>query len=93
LFIKPNQIGTIKDIIATSYLTFNHGRGAFVAHRSIGTENNFIIDMAIALSIGNLKIWTPEGGEWLKKYNQLLRIEQRLKASVTYTEKLRRQAS
>ena len=49
-----------------------------VSHRSGETEDNFIADLVVALSAGQIKTGAPCRSERLSKYNQLLRIEEEL---------------
>ena len=46
-----------------------------VSHRSGETENTFIADLVVALSVGQIKSGALARSERIAKYNQLLRIE------------------
>jgi enolase len=49
-----------------------------VSHRSGETEDAFIADLVVGLATGEIKTGAPCRGERTAKYNQLLRIEERL---------------
>ena len=49
-----------------------------VSHRSGETEDSFISHLAVATNAGQIKTGAPARGERTAKYNQLLRIEERL---------------
>ena len=49
-----------------------------VSHRSSETEDNFIADLAVGLCTGEIKAGAPCRSERLAKYNQLMRIEEKL---------------
>ncbi len=84
VLIKLNQIGTLTETIAATRLARSHGWGAFVSHRSGETVDSFIADLTVALDTGHLKSGAPARGERVEKYNQLLRIEERLGAAARY---------
>jgi len=54
------------------------------SHRSGETEDNFIADLVVGLSTGQIKTGAPCRGERLAKYNQLLRIEEELGSKAVY---------
>jgi enolase len=54
---------------------------AFVPARAGDTEDDFIADLAVAVSAGQIKIGSLAQSERLAKYNQLLRIERSLGAT------------
>jgi len=49
-----------------------------VSHRSGETRDDFIADLVVGLSTGQIKAGAPCRAERLAKYNQLLRIEEEL---------------
>ena len=55
-----------------------------VSHRSGETEDNYIADLAVGLCSGQIKTGAPCRSERLSKYNQLLRIEERLGNKAIY---------
>ncbi|MGE0009652.1 MAG: phosphopyruvate hydratase [Candidatus Babeliales bacterium] len=76
--IKPNQIGTVTEAIQSIGLCQQYGMGTIVSHRSGETEDTFIADLSVGTSAGQFKSGGCSRGERLSKYNQLLRIEDRL---------------
>ncbi len=84
ILVKLNQIGTLTETIAATRLARTHGWGAFVSHRSGETVDSFIADLTVALDTGHLKSGAPARGERVEKYNQLLRIEQKLGRAATF---------
>merc|ERR1711972_787368 len=78
LLLKVNQIGSITEAIAASLDSVEAGWGVMVSHRSGETEDTFIADLAVGLSTGQIKTGAPCRSERVAKYNQLLRIEEKL---------------
>jgi len=70
-----NQIGSLTESIAAYEQSRDNGWGVMVSHRSGETEDNFIADLVVGLSTGQIKTGAPSRSERLAKYNQLLRIE------------------
>ncbi len=80
ILIKLNQIGSVTETLDVINLAYKNGYKAFVSHRSGETSDHFIADLTVAVNAGQLKSGAPARGERLSKYNQLLRIEEELKA-------------
>jgi len=80
ILIKLNQIGTVTETLDVIKLGYDNGYKSLVSHRSGETSDNFIADLTVAVNCGQLKSGAPARGERLSKYNQLLRIEEELKA-------------
>ncbi len=78
ILIKVNQIGTVSETLHTMELAERSGYGRMVSHRSGETEDTFIAHLAVATNAGQMKTGAPARGERTAKYNQLLRIEERL---------------
>eukprot|EP00899_Mesostigma_viride_P021563 jgi/Mesvir1/29408/Mv22996-RA.1 len=78
LLLKVNQIGSISESIQAAKDAKAAGWGVMVSHRSGETEDNFIADLSVGLSSGQIKTGAPCRSERLAKYNQLLRIEEEL---------------
>jgi enolase len=76
LLLKVNQIGTITESIEAVRMAKEAGWGVMTSHRSGETEDNFIADLAVGLSTGQIKTGAPCRSERNSKYNQLLRIEE-----------------
>lgn len=80
LLLKVNQIGSVTESINAVTLSKQNGWGVMTSHRSGETEDSYIADLAVGLCTGQIKTGAPCRSERLSKYNQLLRIEQALKA-------------
>eukprot|EP00828_Plagiopyla_frontata_P044262 TRINITY_DN717_c0_g1_i1.p1 TRINITY_DN717_c0_g1~~TRINITY_DN717_c0_g1_i1.p1 ORF type:complete len:478 (-),score=90.29 TRINITY_DN717_c0_g1_i1:96-1529(-) len=78
LLLKVNQIGSLTEAIEASNLSQSANYGVMVSHRSGETEDNFIADLVVGLCTGEIKTGAPCRSERLAKYNQLLRIEEKL---------------
>lgn len=76
--IKINQIGTITETIDAVKIVSDNKFIPIVSHRGGSTEETFISDFVVGLGTGQCKFGAPARGERTSKYNQLLRIEERL---------------
>lgn len=78
VLIKVNQIGTLTEAMDAIELAQKSGYKAVISHRSGETEDAFIADLAVAVNAGWIKTGAPCRGERTAKYNQLLRISERI---------------
>ncbi len=78
ILIKVNQIGSVSETLHTMQAAERAGFTRMVSHRSGETEDTFIAHLAVATNAGQIKTGAPARGERTAKYNQLLRIEERL---------------
>ncbi len=78
VLIKPNQIGTLSETLATVQLAQRRGYLPVISARSGETEDTTIADLAVATGAGQIKIGSITRSERLAKYNRLLRIEEEL---------------
>lgn len=78
ILIKVNQIGTLTEAFNAIETAKNAGYRTIVSHRSGETADSFIADIAVAFNSGQIKTGAPCRSERIEKYNQLLRIEERL---------------
>ena len=78
ILIKVNQIGTLTEAVDAIQMAQRAGYQAIVSHRSGETEDPFIADLAVGFNTGQIKTGAPCRSERVAKYNQLLRIEERL---------------
>ena len=78
ILIKVNQIGTLTETLDAMLTAFKAGYTAVVSHRSGETEDPFIADLAVATNAGQIKTGSASRTDRIAKYNQLLRIEERL---------------
>ena len=78
IIIKPNQIGTLSETVACAMLAKKNNYNVIVSHRSGETNDDFIVDLAVALGADHLKAGAPSRGERVAKYNRLMEIEDEL---------------
>ena len=84
ILIKLNQIGSVSETIDCVRMANNHGMNAIISHRSGETEDTFIADLAVALNTGFIKTGSASRTDRIAKYNQLLRIEEKLGSGAKY---------
>ena len=84
LLVKVNQIGTLTETFGAVELAHRHGFACMLSHRSGETEDTTISDIAVAVNCGQMKTGAPARSERVAKYNQLLRIEERLDDAAAY---------
>ncbi|GAF74277.1 unnamed protein product, partial [marine sediment metagenome] len=84
ILIKVNQIGTLSETLHTMELAERSSYTQVVSHRSGETEDSFISHLVVATNAGQIKTGAPARGERTAKYNQLLRIEERLGDQARY---------
>lgn len=78
ILLKPNQIGTITEMLKTiKYAKMNNFK-TIISHRSGETEDTYIADLAVGLNLGYIKTGSLCRSERTSKYNELLRIEERI---------------
>jgi enolase len=78
ILVKVNQIGSLTETLDAMQTAFKNGYTAVVSHRSGETEDPFIADLAVATNAGQIKTGSASRTDRIAKYNQLLRIEERL---------------
>lgn len=84
VLIKLNQIGSVSETLDTIELAGRHGYRCFVSHRSGETEDTFISDLTVATGAGHIKTGSGCRSERVAKFNQFLRIEERLGAQAKF---------
>ncbi|MEO1773502.1 MAG: phosphopyruvate hydratase [Pseudomonadota bacterium] len=84
ILIKVNQIGTLTETIDAVSTAHRAHYTAVMSHRSGETEDSTIADLAVATNCGQIKTGSLARSDRLAKYNQLLRIEERLGEAATY---------
>jgi len=75
IIIKPDQVGTLTETLATIRLAKVSGVKVIVSHRSQETNDDFLADLAIGVNADFVKFGAFYQGERLAKYNRLLAIE------------------
>jgi len=75
ILIKPNQVGTLSETVATVKLAQKHNLKTMASHRSGETGDDFIADLAVGVGADYIKSGSLCRGERLAKYNRLMEIE------------------
>jgi len=78
ILIKVNQIGTLSETFETISLAKKNNFTTVISHRSGETSDDFIADLAVATDAGQIKTGSLSRSDRVAKYNQLLRIEEKL---------------
>ncbi len=78
ILIKPNQIGTITEMLETMSIAKAHNYNSVISHRSGETEDTTIAHIAVATCCGQIKTGSLSRSERVAKYNELLRIEENI---------------
>jgi len=89
ILIKLNQIGTVSETIETIKLGNAQKWTSVVSHRSGETEDTTIADFAVGICSGQIKTGSLSRTDRIAKYNQLLRIEEKLGNKAKYQGKIR----
>ncbi len=84
ILIKVNQIGTLSETLAAIAMAKQAGYTAVISHRSGETEDTTIADLAVATCTGQIKTGSMSRSDRVAKYNQLLRIAERLGDKAAY---------
>ncbi|MBT6768399.1 MAG: phosphopyruvate hydratase, partial [Opitutales bacterium] len=84
ILVKVNQIGTLSETLDAVELAHRSGYTAVMSHRSGETEDTTIADIAVATNCGQIKTGSLSRSDRLAKYNQLLRIEERLGSAAKF---------
>ena len=84
ILIKLNQIGSVSETLDAIELARKNGFKNLISHRSGETEDSFIADLAVATEAGLIKTGAPCRSDRVAKYNQLLRIEEKLAGGAVY---------
>lgn len=76
ILIKPNQIGTLSEVMRVIDMASRSGYKYIISHRSGETIDTSIADIAVATGAEFIKTGAPCRAERVAKYNRLLEIEQ-----------------
>lgn len=74
LIVKPNQIGTLTEVLETIKLAYENNIEIIVSHRSGETMDDFVADLAFTFGAFGLKAGAPSKEERLVKYNRFIKI-------------------
>jgi enolase len=80
VLLKPNQRGTLTETLQCWHAAQAQGFAGIVSARSGETEDTTIVHLAIGWQVGQLKVGSFARGERMAKWNEALRIEERLGA-------------
>jgi enolase len=78
VLLKPNQRGTLTETLQAWRAAQAAGYAAIVSARSGETEDVSIVHLAIGWQVGQLKVGSFARSERMAKWNEALRIEERL---------------
>lgn len=84
ILIKVNQIGSLSETLDAIEMAHRHGYTTVTSHRSGETEDATIADIAVATNSGQIKTGSLSRSDRMAKYNQLLRIEEKLGELAVY---------
>ena len=84
ILVKVNQIGTLSETLEAVEMAQRARYTAVMSHRSGETEDATIADLAVATNCGQIKTGSLSRSDRLAKYNQLLRIEEKLGPDAHY---------
>lgn len=87
LLVKCNQVGTVSETLNAVRLAQSAGYSCVMSHRSGETEDTVIADLSVSWGCEQIKTGSPCRGERTAKYNQLLRIEEKMKKSAFFGKK------
>ncbi len=78
ILIKPNEAGTITEVIDVIKTAKDANFSVQVSNRSGETNDFFIADFAVGIGAEYAKFGSPSRGERIGKYNRLLQIEEEI---------------
>ncbi len=84
ILVKPNQIGTLSEVLSVIQSAKSAGYSYIPSHRSGETEDTTLADLAVAVNAPFIKSGAPCRSERCAKYNRLLRIESSLGPNARY---------
>jgi enolase len=84
VLLKPNQRGTLTETREAWQAAQAAGYAGIVSARSGETEDTTIVHLAIGWGCGQLKVGAFARGERMAKWNEALRIEERLGADARF---------
>ena len=87
ILVKVNQNGSLSETLEAVETAHRAGFHAVMSHRSGETEDATIADLAVATNCGQIKTGSLSRSDRMAKYNQLIRIEEKLGADGVYAGK------
>ena len=85
VLLKPNQRGTLSETHDAWVAAQEVGYAGIVSARSGETEDTTIVHLAVGWGCGQLKVGSFARGERMAKWNEALRIEERLAGRARFT--------
>lgn len=74
VLIKPNQIGTITEVLELIQMARHNNMNYIISHRSGETNDTFVADLSVGIQADFVKFGAPSRGERVAKYNRLWQI-------------------
>ena len=87
VLVKVNQIGTLTETLEAIKLSKDNGYNVVISHRSGETEDTTISHLAIATNAGQIKTGSLCRSDRVAKYNELIRINEKLGNKAKYAGK------
>lgn len=87
ILIKLNQIGTLTETLNAISMAKQAGYTTIISHRSGETEDCFIADLVVGTNAGQIKTGSLCRSDRVAKYNQLLRISEKIPHNGSYAGK------
>ena len=84
VLLKPNQRGTLTETRAAWAAARDAGYAGIVSARSGETEDTTIVHLAVGWGTGQLKVGSFARGERTAKWNEAIRVEERLGARARF---------
>jgi len=78
----------VTETLDTIQMAKESGYTTVVSHRSGETEDSFIADLAVGINAGQIKTGSMSRSDRIAKYNQLIRIEERLGDGASFPKDL-----
>lgn len=84
VLLKPNQRGTLSETLQCREAARVAGYAGIVSARSGESEDTTIVDLAVGWHVGQLKVGSFARSERMAKWNEALRIEERLGSAARF---------
>ncbi|MBK00551.1 MAG: phosphopyruvate hydratase [Euryarchaeota archaeon] len=78
ILVKLNQVGTVTETFETLNLAWKAKFSTVISHRSGETSDTIISDLAVGSNAGQIKTGAPARSDRTSKYNQILRISEKI---------------
>tara|TARA_B100000700_G_C14856089_1_gene766316 strand:- start:247 stop:1065 length:819 start_codon:yes stop_codon:yes gene_type:complete len=78
ILVKLNQVGTVSETFETLKLAWDAKFSTVISHRSGETADTTIADLAVGSGAGQIKTGAPARSDRTSKYNQILRISEKI---------------